>query len=99
MNATSPPWDDPRIAAGMNAQLARRRELLAAGETPLGWKLGLGAPAARQKLGLRKPLTCYFPNRALLPSGSEVSLKACVNPVAEPAIAVHVGKGLPARAD
>jgi hypothetical protein len=44
MNAISPPWDDPRIAASMKTQLARRREILAAGDAPLGWKLGL-APA------------------------------------------------------
>ena len=39
-------WDDPRIARGMRAQLARRRERIAAGEAPLGWKVGFGAPAA-----------------------------------------------------
>ena len=99
MNATSPPWDDPRIAAGMQTQLARRRALLAAGEAPLGWKLGLGAPAAMEKLGLRKPLTGYLLQRALQPSGSEVSLKGWVKPVAEPEIAVHMGKDLPAGAD
>ena len=39
------PWDDPRIARGMTAQLAKRRERIAAGERPLGWKVGLGSPA------------------------------------------------------
>jgi 2-keto-4-pentenoate hydratase len=43
MNTLSRPWDDPRIAAGMKTQLARRRALLAAGEAPLGWKLGFGS--------------------------------------------------------
>ena len=99
MNALSRPWDDPRIAAGMKTQLSRRRALLAAGDAPLGWKLGLGAPAAMEKLGLRKPLTGYLLKRALLPSGSEVSLKGWVKPVGEPEIAVHVGKDLPAGAD
>ena len=39
-------WDDPRIARGMEKQLAVRRARIAAGETPLGWKVGLGAPPA-----------------------------------------------------
>ena len=98
-NALSRPWDDPRIAAGMKTQLARRRALLAAGEAALGWKFGLGAPAAMEKLGLRNPLIGYLLKRALLPSGAEVSLKGWVKPVAEPEIAVHMGKDLPAGAD
>ena len=99
MKAISQPWDDPRIAAGMRTQLARRRALLAAGEVPLGWKFGLGSPGAMEKLGLRKPLIGYLLKRALLPSGAEVSLKGWVKPVAEPEIAVHIGKDLPTGAD
>lgn len=99
MNATSPPWDDPRIAAGMKTQLARRRALLAAGEAPLGWKLGFGSPGGMEKLRLQKPLTGYLLKRALLPSGAEVSIKGWVKPMAEPEIAVHMGKDLPAGAD
>ena len=45
-------WDHPLIKKGMTAQLAKRRARIAAGEKPLGWKVGLGAPAAMQKLGL-----------------------------------------------
>ena len=37
-------WDAPLIKKGMTAQLAKRRARIAAGEKPLGWKLGLGAP-------------------------------------------------------
>ena len=35
----------PLIKKGMTAQLAKRRARIAAGEKPLGWKVGLGAPA------------------------------------------------------
>jgi hypothetical protein len=31
------PWDDPRIARGVAAQLAERRARIAAGDGPLGW--------------------------------------------------------------
>ena len=35
----------------------------------------MGAPASMQKLGLQAPLVGYLMQRALLPSGSTVSLK------------------------
>ena len=41
---------DPRIARGMWAQLALRAKRIAAGDKPLGWKVGFGAPAAMKKL-------------------------------------------------
>jgi 2-keto-4-pentenoate hydratase len=52
--------DNPLIKKGMTAQLAKRRERMAAGEKPLGWKLGFGAPAAMQRLGLAAPLIGYL---------------------------------------
>ena len=42
------PIADPRIANGMKKQLAALREKLAAGETPLGWKVGMSTPAAKE---------------------------------------------------
>jgi 2-keto-4-pentenoate hydratase len=47
---------DERVARGMRAQLALRRERLAAGERPLGWKVGFGAPEALEKLRIDGPL-------------------------------------------
>src|SRR5439155_12358815 len=37
-------WEDPRVVRGMQAQLELRRRRLAAGDEPLGWKVGFGAP-------------------------------------------------------
>lgn len=92
------PWDAPLIKKGMAAQLQTRRARIAAGERPLGWKVGLGAPAAMQKLGLQAPLVGYLMQRALLLSGSTVSLKDYVKPVAEPEIAVRMARDLGAGA-
>ena len=64
-------WDHPLIKKGMTAQLAKRRARIAAGEKPLGWKVGLGAPAAMQRLGLEAPLVGFLMQRALLLSGSD----------------------------
>jgi 2-keto-4-pentenoate hydratase len=90
------PWDAPLIKKGMTAQLATRRARIAAGEKPLGWKVGLGAPASLQKLGIAAPVVGYLMQGALLPSGSTVSLKGYVKPVAEPEIAVRMARDLPA---
>lgn len=90
--------DNPLIKKGMTAQIAKRRERMAAGEKPLGWKLGFGAPAAMQRLGLAAPLVGYLMQRALLPSGSIVSFKTYLRPVAEPEIFVRMAHDLPGSA-
>ena len=61
--------DNPLIKKGMTAQLAKRRARIAAGEKPLGWKVGLGAPATMQRLGLAAPVVGFLMQRALLLSG------------------------------
>lgn len=91
-------WEDPRIVRGMTAQLATRRARIAAGEKPLGWKVGLGAPAALQRLGLAAPVVGYLMQRALLLSGSTVSLTDYSKPVAEPEICVRMARDLGAGA-
>src|SRR5664279_6123834 len=89
---------NPLIAKGMTAQLANRRARIAAGEKPLGWKVGMGAPASTQKLGLQAPLVGFLMQRALLLSGGTASLKGYVRPVAEPEICVRMARDLGAGA-
>jgi 2-keto-4-pentenoate hydratase len=91
-------WEDPRIARGMTAQLAKRRERMAAGEKPLGWKVGLGAPAAMQRLGLKAPAVGFLMQSAMLPSGGRTSFKGYTQPVAECEIAVRLATDLLAGA-
>jgi 2-keto-4-pentenoate hydratase len=92
-------WDDPRIERGMEKQLATRRARIAAGEKPLGWKVGLGAPPAMERLKIRAPLVGFMMQKSLLPDGSTVPVGNWVKPVAEPEVAVHMGKDLQAGAD
>jgi 2-keto-4-pentenoate hydratase len=87
-------WDHPLIKKGMPAQLTTRRARIAAGEKPLGWKVGLGAPATMQKMGLAAPIVGFLMQRALLLSGSTVSLKGWLRPVAEPEICVRMASDL-----
>jgi 2-keto-4-pentenoate hydratase len=91
--------NDPRIVRGMTAQLTVRRQLLHAGHKALGWKLAFGGPAAMERLRTNAPLVGFLTDRALLASGSTVSLSGWTRPAAEPEIAVHIGKDLPGGAD
>ena len=86
-------WDHPLIKKGMTAQLATRRAHIAAGEKPLGWKVGLGAPASMEKLRIVAPAVGFLMQKALLPSGGAVSLKDYMRAVAEPEIAVRMARG------
>src|SRR4029079_6393129 len=88
------PWDDPRIARGMEKQLATRGARIAAGEKPLGWDGGLGAPALMERLGIAGPAVGYLMQRALVLSGSTVSFAGWTKPVAECEIAVRMAIGL-----
>ncbi|MDO9411116.1 MAG: hypothetical protein Q7T81_00885 [Pseudolabrys sp.] len=87
-------WDHPLIKKGMPAQLEKRRARIAAGERPLGWKVGFGAPASLEKLGLQAPVVGFLMQRALLLSGSTVSLAGWTKPVAEPEICVRMATDL-----
>ena len=84
------PWDHPLIKKGMPAQLAKRRARVAAGEKPLGWKVGLGSPTSMQKVGIQAPLVGFLMQRGLLLSGSTASLAGWVRPVAEPELCVRM---------
>jgi 2-keto-4-pentenoate hydratase len=90
---------DPRIAGGMQKQLAARRKKLAAGEVSLGWKVGLSTPAAQAAIGTKTPMLGYLLRSGIVPSGGAVRFKGWVKPVAEAEIAVHIGRDLEADAD
>jgi 2-keto-4-pentenoate hydratase len=90
------PWNEPRVRRGMQAQLARRSERIAAGEKPLGWKIGFGAPAAMERLNITAPQVAYLMQGALLSSGAQVNVKGWTQPVAEPEIAAQLASDLPA---
>jgi 2-keto-4-pentenoate hydratase len=91
-------WDHRLIKKGMPAQLAKRRARIAAGERPLGWKVGLGAPATMERLSLQAPVVGYLMQRALVLSGSTVSFAGWAKPVAEAEICVRMASDLRAGA-
>jgi 2-keto-4-pentenoate hydratase len=90
---------DPRVARGLAAQLERRREALADGDRSLGWKLGFGAPAAMEKLGISAPLVGFLLSSGMRDPGASVRVGAWSKPVLEPEVAVHLARDVPAQAD
>jgi 2-keto-4-pentenoate hydratase len=90
--------DDPRIARGMLAQMELRKRRFNEGAHQVGWKVGLGAPAMQKKLNLSAPVVGFVLDRAMLPSGADVSLYGWQKPVAEAEIAAYIGHDLPALA-
>jgi 2-keto-4-pentenoate hydratase len=90
--------NDPRIANGMRKQFALRTQRLDAGATQIGWKVGLGAPAALARCKLTAPVVGFLLDRAELKPGAVVSLKGWTKPVAEIEIAAYIGRDLPAGA-
>lgn len=88
------PWDDPRVARGLRAQLARRGEKLGAGSAHLGWKAGFGSPAALERLGTEGSLVGYLLQESVVPSGGTASVAGWTKAVLEPEVAVHLGLDL-----
>src|SRR5215208_1361818 len=62
------------VERGTAAMLVRRRELLAQGAEPIGWKIGFNISVAQQKLGIDRPLAGFLSTDGLLEDGAEVSL-------------------------
>src|SRR3954453_3112685 len=70
---------DPRIERGLLAQLTGRHRRLEDGESSLGWKLGMGVPAAMERLGTSAPLVGYLLGSGEVESGSQADVWAWGN--------------------
>src|SRR5258706_10364139 len=92
-------WEDARVVRGMRAQLEMRRARLAAGDAPLGWKVGFAAPEMLKRLDIAGPLVGFLTRNALVQSGASIPLTGWAKPVAEPEIAVYVARDVLAGAD
>jgi 2-keto-4-pentenoate hydratase len=71
--------------------LELRRRMIDEGARPLGWKLGFGAPAAMEKLGIDRPLVGFLTDRTLLPDGATAHVGDWAKPMLEAEVAVRVG--------
>jgi len=94
-----PTIDDPRVRRAMTAQLARRREALAAGAERVGWKLGINAPAVQRALGIDGVVLGHLTSATTIPPGASHSLTGGTRVAMEVEVALHVGDDLPGGAD
>lgn len=90
--------DDPRVQNGMRRQFALFEERKRDGARRIGWKVGFGAAAAKERLKIDRPLVGFLLDHAVLADGANVSLAGWTKPVAEPEIAVEFGRDVPATA-
>jgi 2-keto-4-pentenoate hydratase len=75
----------------MAALLIRRREILARGAQPIGWKVGFNLPEFQEKLSIDAPLAGFLTSDTLLQDGSEWSLGKQGEVIVESEVAVELG--------
>ena len=85
-------WDDVSVLEGTRRMLDRRSRLLKQGEQMIGWKLAFGAPHWQDKFGHAGPLVGFLAESNVGPPGATISCRGWIHPVAEPEIAVYLGR-------
>jgi 2-keto-4-pentenoate hydratase len=75
---------------GLAAQLVRRREILAQGAEPIGWKIGFNLPKFQEQLGIDGPVAGFLTTDTLLEDGATWSL-GDGEVVVESEVAVELG--------
>src|SRR5262245_51779742 len=65
----------------------------------LGWKVGFAAPAFQERLKITAPLVGFLTRNAQVEPGGKVSFAGWTKPVAEPEVAVHLGRDVAAGSD
>ena len=81
---------DPRVQAGLEAQLESWRAELVSGARRLGWKIGLNDPAIQQRVGLRAPVIGFLTDRTLVAPGGRHALAGRERGAAEAEIAIEL---------
>ena len=79
------------IERGTRALLTRRREIIAQGAEPVGWKIGFNVPAMQEKLGIDAPLAGFLIGDGLIEDGATWSLGNDGEVVVESEVAVELG--------
>lgn len=85
-------WDGASVLEGTRRMLDRRSRLLEQGGRMIGWKLAFGAPHWLDKFGHAGPLVGFLAESNVRPPGATVSCRGWIHPVAEPEIAVYLGR-------
>ena len=81
----------PDVERGTAALLLRRREMVAQGAQPIGWKIGFNVSAVQEKLGIDGPLAGFLTTDGLIEDGATWSLGDGGEVVVESEVAVELG--------
>ena len=90
----SAPWEDRRVVAGLRRQLAARARTLEAGASPIGWKVGFGAPAALDLMQITAPLLGFMTDATVYESGCRFDTTGWERGIVEFEVAVYLGVDL-----
>ena len=74
----------------MQAQLESRSARIAAGERPIGWKIGINVDAVQRALGISAPVVGFLSSGRRLEPGESHSLDGGTRVGVEPEIAIHL---------
>ena len=83
------------VERGTEALLMRRREIIAQGAEPLGWKIGFNVSQIQEKLGIDAPVAGFLTSDGLLEDSDVWSLAGDGEVVVESEVAVEVGDDAP----
>lgn len=90
---------DARFDVGMSGQQALLAEATGSGAQQVGWKAGLGSPAARTTLAIDAPLVGFLLDATRVDPGATVAVSGWTAPRAEAEIALRLGSDVAADAD
>jgi 2-keto-4-pentenoate hydratase len=79
------------IERGTEALLMRRREMLAQGAEPVGWKIGFNVSQIQEKLGIDAPVAGFLTTDSVLEDSDVWSLEEEGEVVVESEVAVELG--------
>jgi 2-keto-4-pentenoate hydratase len=79
------------IERGTQALLTRRREILAQGADPIGWKVGFNVPATQERLGIDGPVAGFLTTDTLLEDGATWSIEDDGEVIVESEVGLKVG--------
>ena len=90
---------DARVEGAVAAQLEAWRTALEAGAERVGWKIGLNVPEIQVRLGLREPVIGHLTSATQLQSGATYPAGDAAELMAEPEVALELGRGVNGDAD
>ena len=79
------------VERGTEALLMRRREILAQGAEPIGWKIGFNVASTQERLGIDAPLAGFLTTDSLLEDGGSWSIEDDGEVIVESEVALEVG--------